>query len=218
MANDLKHVGRVSSNGRKCLVAFRTLPGDAFNCLVVQTELLNPSDHDAIISLVESNAAQTAFEFGEVLGRSYFPDGSPMLASLHVKGLLGKFATDQIEMMPNMHSTIMLSELNQLIAEQTGVSVQDLAIKATVKENSDVQELAQVREVPPSTPEVFDDAVKTTSASVNQEPKPVPTFESADAEAKYYRSQADALSKQAAEMRRKAEDLVPTKKKVKAEA
>ena len=34
-----------------------------------------------------------------------------------------------------------------------------------------------------------------------------------EAEAKFYRSQADALAKQAAAMRRKAEELVPTVKK-----
>ena len=38
------------------------------------------------------------------------------------------------------------------------------------------------------------------------------SFESPDAEAKFYRSQADKLSKEAAEMRRKAEVLAPTKK------
>jgi hypothetical protein len=208
MANDLKHVGRVVNTGRKCLVAFRTLPGDAFNCLVVQTELLDPSQHDAIISLVESNASQTAFEFGEVLGRSYFPDGSPMLASLHVKGLLGKFPTDQIEMMPNMHATILLSELNQLIAEQQGVSVQDLAIKATVKENTEVQELAQVRDITPpqgNTDPIADQPV------VNKNLSP-------EDQAKEYRSKADKLSKEAAQFRRMAEDLAPTKKKVVKEA
>ena len=37
-----------------------------------------------------------------------------------------------------------------------------------------------------------------------------------EALAKSYRSQADRLSKEAAELRRQAEELVPTKKKVKA--
>jgi hypothetical protein len=39
------------------------------------------------------------------------------------------------------------------------------------------------------------------------------TFDSPEAEAKHYRSQADALAKQAAAMRRKAEELAPTVKK-----
>ena len=56
----LKHVGRIKSTGRRCLVVFRTLPGDAFSCLVIQTESLDPSQHDSLINLVESNAAQSA--------------------------------------------------------------------------------------------------------------------------------------------------------------
>ena len=58
----LKHVGRIKSTGRRCLVVFRTLPGDAFSCLVIQTESLDPSQHDSLINLVESNSAQAKRE------------------------------------------------------------------------------------------------------------------------------------------------------------
>jgi hypothetical protein len=37
---NLKHVGRIKDTGKKVLVAFRTLPGDAYSCLVVPTENL----------------------------------------------------------------------------------------------------------------------------------------------------------------------------------
>jgi hypothetical protein len=101
------------------MVVFRTLPGDAFNCLVIQSDNLEPGYHDQLISLVESNAAQSANEFSEVLARGVFSDGSTMLPSLHVKGLLTKVPTDAVEMVPNMQTTILLSELNQVIAQQT---------------------------------------------------------------------------------------------------
>ena len=55
---DLKHVGRVVATGKKCLIAYRTLPGDAYSCLIVPTENLPDSYHDALINLVESNAGQ----------------------------------------------------------------------------------------------------------------------------------------------------------------
>lgn len=211
MANELKHVGRVLDTGRKCLVAFRTIPGDAFKCLIVQTELLDPSQHDAIISLVESNAAQTAFEFGEVLGRSYFPDGMPMLASLHARGLLTAMPTDKIEMVPSLTTKILLSELNQIIAEQQGVSVQDLAIKPGAKANAEVQEVAQVKDISPpqNNTDPLIDQPKTASVKENLSP---------DQQAKEYRSLADKLSKEAAQYRRLAEELAPTKKKVVKEA
>lgn len=215
---NIKHIGRIKKTGRKCLVAFRTLPGDAFNCLVVPTENLDGSYHDALISLVESNASQLADEFAEVLARAVFPDGSTMLPSLHVKGLLAKIATDQVEMLPNISTSILLSDLNQLIAEQLGVSVQDLGIKRDGKANAEVQELAKVKDISPKTgntdPKIDQtDLTRTTSASVNSDmPAVDPTGNPEDA-AKIYRSQADKLSKEAAHYRRLAEDLVPTKKK-----
>jgi hypothetical protein len=209
----LKHVGRIKSTGRRCLVVFRTLPGDAFSCLVIQTESLDPSQHDSLISLVESNAAQAANEFSEVLARALFGDGSTMLPSLHARGLLAKFPTDAIEMVPNMQATILLSELNQVIAQQAGVSVQDLAIRPSGKENLDVQELAKVKDISPKTGNTEPlmeqyDAGKTTSATVNED-----GILTDDLLAKKYRSDADRLSKEAAQLRRMAEELVPTKKK-----
>lgn len=209
---NLKHIGRIVSSGRKCLVAYRTLPGDAFSCLVVQTENLEPGDHDALINLVEGTAAQTANEFAEVLARSVFSDGSTMLPSLHVRGLLVKVPTDQVLMLPNNNTSILLSELNQLIAEQAGVSVQDLAIKPEPKDNVEIQELANATDISPKSnntdPLIDQDIGRTTSSSVNQEPL------TDDALARKYRSDADRLSKEAAQLRRMAEELVPTKKKV----
>lgn len=206
----LKHVGRFVANGRKCLVAYRTLPGDANNCLVIQTENLSDEHHNALISLVESPAGQDSNEFAEALARSLFPDGSTMLANLHVNGKLVKVPTDQVEMVPNFQTKILLSELNAVIAQQLGVAIDDLAVTNPNKsKNSDteVRDVATVKELPAEKADI----TKTTSASVN-ETAPT-TFESKDAEAKFYRSQADKLAKQAADYRRKAEELVPTKKK-----
>lgn len=199
---NLKHVGRFVANGRKCLVAYRTLPGDAFNCLVVPTEGLEDRDHDALIQLVESNAAQSANEFAEVLARNTFPDGSMMLANLHQNGKLIKVPTDQVEMLPNFTTRIKLDSLNQIIAEQLGVSVNDLAITDPKKINmtevnkakTEIVDIAHVTEV--KTPEVQEENLSKEELATK------------------LRGQADKLSKQAADLRRRAEDLVPTKKNV----
>lgn len=193
--NNIKHVGRFINSGRKCLVAYRTLPGDAYNCLVVPTESVEDSYHDALINLVESNAAQSANEFAEVLARNTFPDGSVMLASLHKQGKLLKVATDQIEMIPNMQTRIKLDELNTIIAEQLGVAIDDLSItdpKQNQNKDVEVKEVAQVNEVP-----------KTMDLDENL---------SIQEKATKLRGMADKLSKQAADLRRQAEELVPTKK------
>jgi len=205
---DLKHVGRIVSTGRKCLVAYRTLPGESDHCLVIQTENLPDEQHNALINLVESSSGQESGEFAEVLARANFPDGSIMLAALHTQGKLTKVPTSQVEMLPNFNVKINLAELNVLIAQQNNVAVDDLAIKSSTAK-VEVKEVGSVNNMPVET----NDLGKTTSASVNETYVEPTKFDSAEAEAKHYRSQADKLAKQAADMRRKAEELVPTKKK-----
>jgi hypothetical protein len=207
---NLKHVGRIKATNKKVLVAFRTLPGDAYSCLVVPTENLPDDMHNAIINCVESPAAQESYEFAEALDRTQFPDGSRMLPSLHVKGRLVKVATGDVEMTPTNNATILLSELNQLIAEQRGIAVDELHIAPGSNEKP--------VERAPTTVKPVDDVARTTSASVSGEETISTVDLTPEAQAKEFRSQADKLSKQAAEMRRKAEELVPTKKKTKEEA
>ena len=188
--NELKHVGRVKSTGKKCLVAYRTLPGEAHSCLIVPTENLPDSYHDALINLVQSTGGQDAYELAEAMSRTNFPDGSIMLAALHTQGRLIKLETSNVEMQPTPAVSILLSELNQIIAEQRGVAVDDLSIKDGVLKKE------ETKTVP----------TKEVAPEVSLEPL------TDEALAKKYRSDADRLSKEAAELRRQAEALVPTKK------
>ena len=193
---ELKHVGRVIASGKKCIVAYRTLPGDAYNCLIVPTENLPDSYHDALINLVESNAGQSSYEFAEAMARTSFPDGYVMLTALHTQNRLVKLSTDQIEMLPTLSQTIKLSELNQIIAEQRGTTVDELSLKSAIKEQP------------------FKEKDKVQS----EEPKAaLVELLTPEQKAKHYRSEADRLSKEAASLRRQAEELVPTAKKAKTE-
>lgn len=200
--SELKHVGRVIATNKKCIVAYRTLPGDAHYCLIVPTENLPDSYHDSIINLVESPAGQSSYEFAEAMARTNFPDGSTMLAALHAQGRLIKAPTSAIEMTPTTSYTIQLSELNQVIAEQRGLAVDELSIKGAPNSSKELVE--------DKTP-VNNQFAKTTSGQAEEEEVP-PLFDTPENEAKYYRSKADKLAKEAAAMRRKAEELVPTKK------
>jgi hypothetical protein len=201
----LKHIGRMIATKRKVVVAYRTLPGDAFSALVIPTESLNDENHDALIKVVESPAGQEAYELATVLARSSFPDGSRILANLHVQGKLQKVSTSDVEMTPDLNTTLALSELNQIIAEQKGVSIQDLAISddSNTKEKMEVQDVASVNEVPQ--PEAL---AESQTANI---PNDTGVLSDEDL-ARQFRSDADRLSKEAAALRRKAEELVPTKK------
>jgi len=207
MAN-LKHIGRIKTTGRKVLVAYRTLPGESDSALIIQTEALTPEQHDAIITLVESPAGQNSYEFAEVLARSRFSDGSVMLSSLHFNSKLVKVKTSTVEMIPNMQTTIGLDQLNQVIAEQRGISVNDLALgngsSAQSLTEPVVEEVAQVRDI--------SDTTKSNVVAESQVAKIDAPLTDEDL-AKKMRSDADRLYKEAARLRAEAEKLAPAKTK-----
>lgn len=191
----LKHVGRIKNNQKKCCVVYRTLPGDPSNCLIVLTQSLDAAEHDALISLVDSATAQQSEELGEAMARAQLPDGRNMLAGFHTTGKFLKVATNQVEMTPNNTTTVQLDVLNNAIAEQKGVTVNDLAIKNTQGE---------------TVPEVTDAPVDATTAYTSTPD----VLTDADLAAQY-RSQADSMFKEAKRLREQAEELAPTKKSAK---
>lgn len=197
---NLKHVGKVKNTGTKVIIVFRTLPGDAHQALVVQSNNLPDAYHNALMELIEKDEAQTAYEFGEILFVRHFPDGRPMLQALQQDGRLQKVATDQIITTPNPQVELPLDQLNVLIAEQKNCTIDDLSsfVKgATPVEKKPVQQPA------PQQMEVVEDA------TIVKNDAPL-----SDADlAKSYRSQADALYKEAAQLRKQADELDPPKKK-----
>lgn len=196
MAN-LKHVGRLKSNRRKVAVAFRVLPNDAEHCLIVDTATLTDDDHESLMNLIESDAGQSVTDLAEAMQRARLRDGSVMLSSFHVRNQFKKVRTDEVELTPNTTTAVLLSEVNQIIAEQQGVTVADLAIK---NNETQVETIARAKEVPSSQP------LTETQAPADG----VLTDEDLAAQ---YRSQADAMFKEAKRLREQAEELVPTKKK-----
>lgn len=185
---DIKHVGRIKGTNDKVAVIYRTIPGDSKSALVIRTAKLEESDHDGLMRIIESGEAQGANELYEALERSPLPDGQNALPKFFKNGNLEKISTDEIEMIPNPQSVIQLDQLNKIIADQKGVSIDDLAVKAGSM-----------------------DAVRaTTTEGVKPQDSQVLTD---DQIASRMRSDADRLYKEAAKLRKEAEDLSPSKKK-----
>lgn len=192
-----KHVGRIKTNQRKVVVAYRTVPGEPENCIVVTTENLMAEEHDALMKLIESDAGQNEDVFANAMARTRLPDGRIMLAGFHVTGKMQKVATDLVEMTPDRSTVIGLTDLNKMIAEQKGVAVEDLAT-IDAGNQTEVSQMATVNDMP-----VVEDAVPSTEDAVLDDA----------ALAAQYRSQADTMFKEAKRLREQAEALVPTKKK-----
>jgi hypothetical protein len=112
MPTFLKHVGQVASTGKKCVVVFRTIPGEETSCLVVETEVLGTNYHDNLVEAIESPGGQEDIDFYKFAQRNTFFDGRNMLEAMHVSGWLKKFSTSEIIMMPTPDIKIGLSELN----------------------------------------------------------------------------------------------------------
>lgn len=193
----LKHTGRLKGNQRKVVVAYKVVPGEPENCICITTENLDADQHDTLMQTVESSSGQEAFEFATVMQRTRLPDGRNMLAAFHSQGKMVKLPTTSVEMTPDRNTTILLSELNEIIAQQRGVTVGDLAIT----DNSATQKQTQTQSNEPVTETVTDDN----------------NVLSDDALAAKYRSDADRLFKEAKRLREQAEELSPTKKKKKTE-
>jgi len=210
MAKTLKHIGKIKNTGVRVLVVFRTLPGESNTALVLPVSQLPDSYHDSIMTLVETPEAQEAFEFGEIMFARSFPDGRPMLTAMQADGRLQKVATDLVIMCPTPTTDIQLDQLNVLIAEQKNVAVDDLYtfVKgAPKKSDAKIEEVAKVKDLSPAVDPDIPASVRAQAS--NTEP-----LSDTDL-ARSYRSQADRLYKEAALLRKQADELDPPKKKVK---
>ena len=110
-----------------------------------------------------------------------------MLPALHTQGRLVKIPTSQVEMMPTNSTSIILSELNQIIADQRGIAVDELSIQPGTSQEK-ANELAKVKELADK------DYAKTTSEIVNTPEVPAVDLSDPTVAAKYYRSRYRKLS------------------------
>jgi hypothetical protein len=110
-------------------------------------------------------------------------------------------------MMPTPTQEIQLDELNILIAEQRNCNVDELYtfVKGAPKKSDKPQTVAEVSDPEPMVDPDVPAPVAAQAASDG-------VLSDADI-AKSYRSQADAMYKEAARLRREADELDPPKKK-----
>jgi hypothetical protein len=190
----MKHIGKMKNNGAKIAVAYRTLPGDSGSALVIGTNGLPDSWHDSLMNLIQETSGQQANELADILAVRRFPDGNVMLHALHNGGHLKKVPTNGVLMTPSSNQSVLLSELNTIIAEQKGVTIDELAVTDGINPNP------------------------RTKKTVDPTMEPAPVVEDIPADdlsPAQMRSKADALFKQAQVLRKQADAIDPPKSKKK---
>lgn len=206
----MKHVGKMKNNSARIAVVYRTVPNEATNCLVVGTNGLPDAYHDSLMSVIESDSGQQANELADILATRRFPDGEVMLNWLHLRGHLKKVPTNLVLMTPNSQTQVPLNELNKIIAEQKGVNIQDLSITdGSQKKQTSTRNKEEII-VPPADDPLYKKMVEDAPYHPGYEnavvdDKPVTASD--------LRSMADKLFKEAQALRKKAEELEPSKKK-----
>jgi hypothetical protein len=113
----IKHVGKHSN--KKCVILFKTVPGEEHMCLCVYPDTLPRHIHDDIMTALESESGQQAKEFSDYLFRFTMQDGSNALETLHKEGMIKKVPTNQVIVTPNAKSTVRLDELNSILSKLT---------------------------------------------------------------------------------------------------
>lgn len=195
MAKFLKHVGRIANTDRRCVVAFRELPDDPDNCLIIDTDALPDRFHDGVMTAVENTTAQETVEFYKYLERNSFIDGSNMLTALHNKGWLVKQPTDNVIMLPAPEQTIKLKDLNEQL-RGLGFSVYTSEDKAPKKEPA--QEV--VENITPNVPPVTGQPEQVGQVLQNEDL------------AKNFLRQAETMMKEVENLKKQAYEMDPSLK------
>jgi hypothetical protein len=185
--SEVKHLGRFKSTKEVVGVVYRVLPSDPEHALVVPTSGLESDEHTRLMDLIQSAASQTTYELAEAMARTPLGDGSIMLARFHVKGLMKKVKASEIEMTPNTSTTISLDALNAAIAQQKGLKIAELALTPS----NETPANTQARQI-----------VNPVLESVRNE-----TVLTDEQLAAKLRSDADRLYKEAARLRKQADEL-----------
>jgi hypothetical protein len=109
----IKHIGK--QGDRKIAIVFREVPGEEHMSLVIYPDVLPVSMHDSIMRVIDSPEGQAAENLGDALFRSLFPDGRPMLQTLHVEGMIKKVQAKTVTVTPTANSHVNLAEMNEIL-------------------------------------------------------------------------------------------------------
>jgi hypothetical protein len=114
-----RHIGRLKNTDRRIVVVYMQIPGKENSALIVDTDALPDQYHEALMTVVESEAAQTSTSLAEVLDRRASPDaGINLMNSLHRRGFLRPESIDNIIMFPRPNMPFPLSKVIEFMRNE----------------------------------------------------------------------------------------------------
>lgn len=132
MANIKKHVGRVRSTDKRCVVVFMSLPDDKEKALIIEVESLPPRYEQILLEVVDSQEAQNENDLANAMARRMVQEtGRTILEEFHLRNLMRTEPIDNIIMMPRPNTPFPLRD----ILEQMG-TISAATTAATAAENS----------------------------------------------------------------------------------
>ena len=116
--NIKKHVGRLLNTDRRVAVVFMQIPGRDTHALVVDTDALPDSYHDALMGVIDSVEGQQTPTLANILNRRVLPDtGQDIMTSLHVRGFLQAQPVENIIMFPRPNTPMPLTDIIKMMSQ-----------------------------------------------------------------------------------------------------
>lgn len=117
MANIKKHVGKVKSTDKRCVVVFMQLPEEKNQALIIDVEALQPRYEQILLEVVDSQEGQNENDLAAAMARRTVQEsGRTVLEEFHRQGLMRKEPVENIIMMPRPNAPFPLRD----ILEQMG--------------------------------------------------------------------------------------------------
>jgi hypothetical protein len=117
MANIKKHVGKVKSTDKRCVVVFMQLPDEKNQALIIDVEALQPRYEQILLEVVDSAEGQNENDLASAMARRTVQEsGRTVLEEFHRHGLMRKEPIENIIMMPRPNAPFPLRD----ILEQLG--------------------------------------------------------------------------------------------------
>jgi hypothetical protein len=137
MANIKKHVGKVKSTDKRCVVVFMQLPDEKNHALIIDVEALQPRYEQILLEVVDSQEGQNENDLASAMARRTVQEsGRTVLEEFHVHGLMRKEPIENIIMMPRPNAPFplrdileQLGKLDETVAEAPAVPNNNAEVK-----------------------------------------------------------------------------------------